>query len=109
MAIAHNLLGAAVSVLSIVCAAAYADTPPIGSPLELVGFNDLNLDQPRDVARLFNRVSSAADKVCGTRSFAGHYNKIADFEVCYKDAVASAVAHIDRPSVTAYFQQRSSE
>jgi UrcA family protein len=110
MAIARNLLGAAVSMLSLACAAAYADTPPrIGSPLELVRFNDLNLDQPRDVARLFNRVSSAADKVCGSRSFAGHYNKLADYEICYKDTVASTVAHIDRPSVTAYFQQHSSD
>ena len=110
MAIAHKLLGAAASVLSLACAAAYAGTPPlIGSPLELVRFNDLNLDQPRDVARLFNRVSSAAEKVCGTRSFAGHYNKLADYEICFKDTVASTVAHIDRPSVTAYFQQRSSE
>jgi len=110
MAIAHNLLGAAVSVLSLACAAAYADTAPlIGSQLELVRFNDLNLDQPRDVARLFNRVDSAADKVCGTRSFASHYNKIADYEICYKDTVASALAHIGRPSVTSYFQQRSSD
>ena len=110
MAIARNLLGAAVSVLSLACAAAYADTPSvIGSNLELVRYSDLNLDQPRDVARLYNRVNSAADKVCGTRSFAAHYNKLADFDICYKDTVASAVAHIDRPSVTAYFQQRSSE
>jgi UrcA family protein len=105
----HHLLGAAVSALSLACAAAYADSPPlIGTPLQLVRFNDLNLEQPSDVARLFIRVSSAADKVCGTRSFADHYNKAADFEICYRDTVASAVAHIDRPSVTAYFQQRSS-
>ena len=109
MAIARNLLGAAVAVLSLACAAAYADTAPIGSRLELVRFNDLNLDQPRDVARLFDRVSSAADKVCGTRSFAGHYNKMADYEICYRDTVASTVAHIGHPSVTAYFQQRSSD
>jgi UrcA family protein len=109
MAIAHNLLGAAVSVLSLAGAAAYADTPPVIGSHELVRFNDLNLDQPRDVARLFNRVNSAADKVCGTRSFAAHYNKIANYEICFKDTVASAVAHIDRPSVTAYFQQRSSD
>ena len=62
-----------------------------GSHFELVRFNDLNLDQPRDVARL-DRVSSAADKVCGTRSFAAHYNKMAEYEICYKDTVASAVA-----------------
>jgi UrcA family protein len=110
MAIARNLLGAAVSVLSLACAAAYADAPPpIGSHLELVRYNDLNLEQPRDVARLYDRVSSAADKVCGTRSFASHYKKIADYEICYKETVASAVSHINRPSVTSYFQQRSAD
>ena len=116
MAIAHKLLGAALSVLSLSCAAAYADSTPsaettlsFGSHSEVVRFNDLNLDQPRDVARLFNRVSSAADKVCGTRSFAGHYNKTADYESCYSDTIAHTVARIDRPSVTAYFQQRSSD
>ena len=109
MAIARNLFGVAVSVLSLACAAAYADTPPLNGLQEIVRFNDLNLDQPRDVARLFKRVSSAADKVCGTHSFAGHYNKLADYEICYKDTVASVVAHIDRPSVTTYFQQRGSD
>src|SRR5277367_417650 len=110
MAIAHNLLGAAVSALSLACAAAYADTPPlIGSPSQQVRFDDLNLNQPRDVSRLFDRVSSAADKVCGTRSFASHYNKVAAYEICYKDTVASVVAHLNRPSVTDYFQQRSAD
>jgi UrcA family protein len=116
MTIAHKLLGAAVSVLSLACAAAYADSRPyaettlrIGSHSELVRFNDLNLDQARDVARLHSRITLAADRVCGPRSFAGYYNKTADYEICYNDAIARAVAHIDRPSVTAYFQQRSSD
>jgi UrcA family protein len=110
MAIAHKLVGAAVWVLSLTWAAAYADTtPPIRSHSLLVRFRDLNLDQQRDLARLFERVSSAADKVCGPRSFAGSYNKTADYESCYSDTIARAVADIDRPSVTAYFQQRSSE
>jgi len=110
MAIAHKLLGAAVSVLSLACAAAYADTTSeLLSRSESVRFNDLNLNQPRDLARLFDRVSSAADRLCGPRSFAGHYNKTADYESCYSDTVAHAVARIDRPSVTAYFQQRSSD
>jgi UrcA family protein len=110
MAIAHKLLGAAVSVLSLACTAAYADTTlRIGSPSQVVRFNDLNLEQPRDLARLFNRINSAADRVCGTRSFARYYNKTADYEICYSDAIARAVAHIDRPSVASYFQQRSSD
>ena len=76
---------------------------------QVVGYKDLNLDQPRDMARLFNRISSAADRVCGPRSFGGFPNKTADYESCFSDAIARAVAHIDRPSVTAYFQQRSAE
>jgi UrcA family protein len=115
MPIAHKLLGAAVSILSLTCATAFADSTPaadstlvIGSHSQIVRFHDLNLDQPRDLARLYNRVSSAADGVCGPRSFAGYYNKTADYEICYTDTMARAVAYIDRPTVTAYFQQRSS-
>ena len=110
MAIAHKLLGAAVSVLSLSCAAAYADTTSATwSHTEVVRFNDLNLDQPRGLARLFNRISSAADRVCGPRSFAGHYNKTADYVSCYSDTIAHTVTRIDRPAVTAYFRQRSSD
>jgi UrcA family protein len=116
MAIAHKLLGATLSVLSLACAAAYADSGPSaettllnGSRSELVRFNDLNLDKPRDVARLHSRITLAADRVCGPRSFAGYYNKTADYEICYSDAIDRAVAHIDRPSVTASFRHRSSD
>jgi UrcA family protein len=115
MTIAHQLVGAAISLLSLACTAAYADSTPnadatrqIGLHSQVVRFDDLNLDQPRDLARLFNRVSSAADRVCGPRSFAGFYHKTADYEFCYSDTIARAVANIDRPSVTAYFEQRSS-
>jgi UrcA family protein len=113
MAVAHKLLGASVLILSISGAAAYADptshtvaTSLVAPHSEVVRFDDLNLDQPRGLARLFNRVSSAADRVCGPRSFAGLYNKTADYESCYSDTIAHAVTYIDRPSVTAYFRQR---
>ena len=106
----HHLLAAAVSALSLVCAATYADTQtPIGATSQLVRFDDLNLAQKSDVSRLFNRVSVAADKVCGTRSLASHYNKMAVYEACYKDTVANVVAHIDRPELTAYVEQNSAD
>jgi UrcA family protein len=109
MAIARNLLGAAVAVLSLACTAAYADTTPVDrSRLQVVGYKDLNLDQPRDVARLFGRISSAADRVCGPSSYAG-YPKSALYQSCYSDAVARAVARIDHPALTAYSQQRISD
>lgn len=115
MAIAQKFLGAAVSVLSLASAAAYADSAPNvgttvagGSPASVVRFSDLNLNQPRDVARLVNRISAAANNVCGPRSFGGFF-PTADYKACYSDAVARAVARIDRPLVSAYFQQNGAD
>jgi UrcA family protein len=109
MTIARYFLGAAVSVLSLAATAAQADTTLFGqSRSQAVAYKDLNLNQPRDVARLFDRISSAADRVCGPRSYGG-YPKSTVYQSCYSDAVARAVAHIDRPALTAYFQQRTSD
>jgi UrcA family protein len=109
MTIARNFLGAAVSVLSLAGTAAYADTTPLNKSHLVVGYKDLDLDQPRDVARLFGRINSAADRVCGPRSFGGLPGKTAEYDSCFSDAIARAVARIDRPLVTAYFQQRGSD
>jgi UrcA family protein len=109
MTIARYFLGAAVSVLSLAGTAAYADTTLVGqSRSQAVAYKDLNLNQPRDVARLFGRISSAADRVCGPSSYGG-YPKSTVYQSCYSDAVARAVAHIDHPALTAYFQQRTSD
>ena len=112
MAIVENLLrGAAVSVIALVGAAAYADSPPAVAfqHSSVVRFEDLNLNRPRDVARLYNRIALVADKVCGPRSLSGSYSKSADYASCYADTLARAVAHVDQPSLTAYFQQRWTE
>jgi UrcA family protein len=109
MTIARNILGAAVAVLSLAAAAAYADTTSVNhSPTQVVRYKDLNLDHPRDVARLFSRISSAADRACGPSSFGG-YPKSTVYQNCYSDAVARAVERVDQPALTAYFERRSSE
>jgi UrcA family protein len=106
MAIAGKLLtGVALSVISLAYGAAYADSPHSST----VHFRDLNLDRPHDVARLYNRITAAADRVCGPRSLTGSYYKMADYESCYADAIAEAVAHVDYPSVTSYYRQRWAE
>jgi UrcA family protein len=103
MAISGKLLGGVVvSVISLACAAAYADSPRSST----VHYKDLNLDRPQDVARLYNRITVAADRVCGPRSLTGSHYKTADYESCYADAVAQAVAHVDHAAVTSYYRQR---
>lgn len=107
MAIIGKLLtGAAVSVISLACAGAYANSPPVESHSSTVHFQDLNLNRQHDVAKLYNRITVAADRVCGPRSLTGSHYKTADYQSCYADAVAQAVAHVDRAAVTSYYRQR---
>jgi UrcA family protein len=105
------LRGSAVAVIAFAGTAAYADSPPaVGfQNSSVVRFEDLNLNRPRDVARLYNRIALVADKVCGPRSLSGSYSKSADYASCYADTLAQAVAHVDQPALTAYFRQRWSE
>ena len=108
MAIATNLLrGAALSAISLVCATAYADpSPPPAEHSLVVHYQGFNLDQPRDVTRLYSRITVAADRVCGPRSLTGSHYKTADYQACFSEAVAQAVDSVDRPSLTAYYRQR---
>jgi len=96
---------AAVSLISLASASAYADSPNSS----LVHFKDLDLNRSHDVAKLYNRIAIAADRVCGPRSLTGSHYKIADYESCYADAIAQAVARIDQVSVTSYYRQRWAE
>jgi len=112
MAITGKLLrGAALSAITLVSAAANAGPT---SDVEFqnsatVSFKDLNLSRPQDVARLYSRIALVADKVCGPRSLTGAYSKSADYASCYADAIAHAVAHVDQPTLTAYYRQRWAE
>jgi UrcA family protein len=111
MKIIGKLLMAAASIVSLSCGAAYADSPSaVGfQHSSLVRYSDLNLNRQQDVARLYARITLAADKLCGPRSLIGSYSKRADYTSCYTDTVAQAVASVDQPSLSAYFRQRSPE
>ena len=103
------LIGTAVSFTSLAGATAYADTSPAETHSLVVHFADLNLDRTQDVATLYKRISVAADRACGPSTLTGSFYKTADYESCYTDAVAQAVARIDQPSVTGYYRQRLAE
>jgi UrcA family protein len=71
-----------------------------------VRYTDLNLDRPADVARLYQRIRLAAEDVCGPRLLTGSHVPAAGYQRCFADAVAQAVARVDRPALSAYHQQR---
>ena len=100
--------GAAASVMSLACASSFADA---GAPIEfnhstIVRYTDLDLSHSGDVARLYARISLAADKLCGPRSITGAYAKSAIYTSCYVDAIGQAVAYVNHPALTAYYLQR---
>ena len=103
------LIGAAVSFTSLAGATAYADTSPVETHSLVVHLAHLNLDRTQDVAKLYKRISVAADRACGPSTLTGSFYKTADYESCYTEAVAQAVARIDQPSVTGYYRQRLAE
>ncbi len=108
MAIFGKLLtGAAVSAISLACAGAYAESPPVETHSSTVQYKDLDLNRPHDVAKLYKRITVAAGRVCGSRALTGAYYRTPDFANCYADAVAQAVARVDQPSVTNYYRERA--
>jgi UrcA family protein len=100
------LIGTAVSFMSLAGATAYADTSAVETHSVVVHLAHLNLDRTQDVAKLYKRISVAAGRACGPSTLTGSFYKTADYESCYTDAVAQAVAHIDQQSVTGYYRKR---
>jgi UrcA family protein len=108
MSIAHLLRGACITLLSLACAAAYADSTTVEfQHASAVRFSDLNLDRPADVAKLYQRIATAADRVCGPRSLTGSYSKTSIYQSCYSDAVAQAIARVNQAPLTAYYEQHA--
>jgi UrcA family protein len=98
-------MGAAVGIMLFVGAVAFADSQPAGfDHSSAIRFADLDLNRPHDVAKLYNRIALAADKLCGRRSLVQSYSQRAGYQSCYRDTVAQAVAQVHQSSLSAYFR-----
>jgi UrcA family protein len=104
------LIAAAVSSFALASAVACADSPQPAAREQVsavVRTGDLNLNRPKDIAKLYRRIASAADQLCAPRNLGGMSSRSRDYASCYDDAISRAVGHIDRPLVTAYFEQHN--
>ena len=97
------LLGAAAAVAPAIASAA----APVASPGDtitqstVVSFHDLDLSKPADAARLYARIRQAAARVCPSR-----WEDLPQ-RGCYDEAVAAAVARINKPLLSARHQQHA--
>lgn len=99
------LSGIMASTLLLAGMAVRADNAPVQREARTttVQFGDLNLDRSRDVAALYQRLSLAAERVCGSRAFTGLYYTLPEYRSCVADAVRDAVISAHRARLTAYY------
>jgi UrcA family protein len=109
----HSIKRILVSALvaGLVCAAEAALFAAATAAAELpqsvtVRFADLNLERSADVARLYHRISHAAQSACGARDLELTNWVDPAWQHCVYVAVAQAVAQVDQPALSAYHQQR---
>lgn len=94
---------AAASVFCVAGAAAHADETLAVQVLNqrplstTVDFRDLDLKQPKNVARLYDRLNAAADGLCGPRLYNIFYNVNPLHQACVDAAVQKAVARLNLP------------
>jgi UrcA family protein len=69
-----------------------------------VHYSDLSLQRPADVKVLYQRIQSAADRVCGQRELTGSHLPLAAWVVCHDKAVSQAVDAVASPALNAYYQ-----
>jgi UrcA family protein len=84
---------------------AMAGEPSDTVPHKVVSFRDLNLNTPEGAAVLYRRITSAANEVCGNPD-RWDLSQLA-LRTCVKDAVARAIAQVNKPMLTSLYQAKT--
>ena len=74
-----------------------------------VRYADLDLNQARDVRVLYHRIRVAANESCGIGEITGSRLKLQSWQECVERAVDQTVTHLDRPALTAYHRQQTTD
>jgi UrcA family protein len=82
--------------------------PPQAVPSVVVHFADLDLSRSAGATMLYQRLKGAAETVCAPlddRDLARHMS----FKACVQSAISTAVAKVDRPALTAYYEAKTND
>jgi UrcA family protein len=96
----------AASILSLTTLDAQAAGPTDDAFSLTVQFGDLDLNREAGIAKLYLRIKGAARHVCYQQA-EEQPDATQSYPACVKRAVATAVARIDRPMLSAYAAQLS--
>jgi UrcA family protein len=75
-------------------------------PFKVVHFADLDLSRSEGAAVLYRRLKGAVETVCAPLDdsmLAGHMR----FQACVQNAISTAVAKVDQPALTAYYETKT--
>ena len=98
-----TLVWASVVTLSSANALAGGGPDPAGDMSGIrVRYGDLDLSKPQDVAHLYRRIKRAAYMICGAPS--SWDGRISFVETCRQKTIEDAVARINMPQLTAFYQ-----
>jgi UrcA family protein len=73
---------------------------------ETVKFQDLNVGSPAGVESLYSRIHAAARRVC---TQPGGWQAQLGASACVKDSEAKAIAKVNLPLLTAYYQRKTGD
>ena len=89
--------------LLLTCAAASSARADGQPRSETVKFSDLNVNSPSGVEALFGRIHAAANRVCAESDPILRLGAAS----CAKNAETRAIAKLDLPQLTAYYQMKT--
>ena len=89
--------------------AAFVNAASAGVPTgrQVVRFSDLDLNRNADVARLYHRIRTAAESVCGADPPTGSHLLSNIQRNCLVEAIGTAVAQVHNEQLSAYHQQEA--
>ena len=96
---------ASIAFLGLTLNAAYGEEPPKSLTVQ---FADLDLSKDAGLARLFNRMKGAAERVCSAHSGGTTLRDQQQYAACVDFALSNAIARVDRPELTDYIVNRHS-
>ena len=103
----HNALtGLAAIALSIAALPSLA-APPVYEKSIIVRYSDLDLARAEGARTLYGRIQNAARRACSPEEY-GIYSLRQNYRACVTKAVREAVGKVNKPTLTALHQARSS-
>jgi UrcA family protein len=104
-----RLLTRASIVVFAVCTSlvSYSASAEPKAKAQTVSYADLDLSKPAGAQTLYKRIKAAARSVCGPVDQYTFQMPSRVFRACFEQAIADAVAQVDRPSLTALHREET--